>query len=166
MSYATSGYMNINNCGIRGEGFKAALRGTIGQIIIQVAPIDPNLKPKDNDFILYSGKSVKFNGALCPKRLKLWRDAVNDFEYVFMAKAKNPLETKSIIEKLAYIRPAGEKYTNTRSIAPSNNPEDYLSARLLLTEIITGKKMEGVMIQGRSEDFTNAAVGDEVVGFD
>ena len=166
MTYSSMGVLELNNCGIRGEGFKASRRGTIGNIIDISKLIDPNSKPMDDRYVFYSGKSVDFKGALCPKRLKLWRDAVNDFEYVIIAKAKNPLETKAIVEKVTFIVPAGGKSTKTMSLAHSNNPEDYLSARLLLAEIATGKKIEGVSIQGYSKDFSNATVGDQVVGFD
>ena len=167
MTYSTSGNMRINNCGIRSEGFRGARRGTVGNIIYKLTPQDPNgLVDKEDAYVLYNGNTIGFNGGICSKRIKLWRDAVNDFEFIKLAKAKNADETNAIINKMTFIGPVGDDYKNSASFCPNNNPEDYSSARILLYNIALGKKTEGFTIQGRSKQYSIASSADRITGYD
>jgi hypothetical protein len=168
MSYGTQGgELARNGCGDRGEGFRGARRGTVGHIVykLDLRSVAIGEKPTD-EFVMYAGTPLGFDGVVCSKRVKSWRSAVNDYEYFALAQAKNAVAAQSVVEKMTLIGPTGGQYGKTASLGSSNNPEDYLAARLALAGIATGKALPGSEIRGRSKDFTPASAADKITGYD
>ena len=166
----------INQCIYRGETFRAARRGTEGNVYfcMNLKNGDPsNLGNGDDkfdsydEFLLYDGTKVGFDGALAGRRVKLWRDAVNDFDYVAQAKAKDPVATQAVVERMTLVAAlGGQNHGKVASISSNNNPESYLAARRALADIIAGKKVDAKTIPGRSKEFMPASESDKITNYD
>jgi hypothetical protein len=168
MNYTGPGKdLERNNCADRGEGYRAARRGVDGVDIYKVDlnAGNPNSYP-DSEFTLYCGASVNFDGALCSKRLKHWRSAVNDYEYYTLARKKNAEAADEIVHQMTAAGSAGSKNQNIFSIYPTNNPEDFLASRLALAGIALGQKLAGSQISGRSKDYSPCSAEDHITGYD
>lgn len=157
-----------------GEGFRAARIGLSGRYLFKLGleSADPNNVEEGSyeSNCLYSGKSVGFPGALPSHRLKLWRRAVNDYDYITLARNKNITATDMIIKQMTRVGPATDpKYrqqSNSRGYWFTNNVEDLQAARTALANIITGGKMAGTAIRGFSEHFTPCGAVDQIIGYD
>jgi hypothetical protein len=156
-----------NNCADRCEGFRAARRGVDGTDFykLDLNAGDPNALPP-SEYLIYCGASVGFDGALCSKRLKHWRSAVNDYEYFALAKKKDAAAADAIIQKMTAPGSSGAKNQNASSIFPTNNPEDFLAARLGLAGIAVGEKLESEPIKGRSKDYSPCSAEDHITDYD
>jgi len=152
-----------------GEGFLAARLGIEGRVIFRVGlqTADPNNQEagsyKDNTF--YNGQSMGFNGALPPHRLKLWRDAVNDFDYITAAMKIDSAATTEIIDAMTRKDRMSEN-SLIQAFWFTNNVEDIAAAKAKLAEIITGQKVTGMEIKGFSEKFTPCGSEDQIVNYD
>ena len=172
MEYSTSGSSNgigFHYGQFAGEGFRSARIGIVGRILFKLGLSSGNpLQIGDSDEnTFYSGTSMEFDGALPSHRLKLWRNAVNDFDYITAAKKINEAATKEIIDKMTAIGPtASPKYrgrSNARAFWFTNNVEDILRAKIKFAEIITGKKYPMGEIEGFSEKYTPCGSADQIV---
>lgn len=134
-----------------------------------VIPLDGSVAGLNSydEFLLYDGTKVGFDGALAGRRVKLWRDSINDFDYVAQARAKDPLATRAVIERMTFVAAlGGENHAKVASIASNNNPESYLAARRALADIIAGRKVDAQAIPGRSKDFMPASENDKITNYD
>ncbi|MFQ5583730.1 MAG: hypothetical protein ACE5GL_04780 [Calditrichia bacterium] len=157
-----------------GEGFLAARVAIVGRVLFRLGlkTADPNNQEagsyKGNTF--YNGMSMGFSGALPSHRLKLWRNSVNDYDYILLARGKDEQGVKDILNKMVKIGPTpSRKYrkkTNPMHFWFNNNVEDILRARLKLVEIITGQKITAEEIEGFSDDYTPCGSEDRIVGYD
>ncbi len=157
-----------------GEGFIAARMGLQGRVIFKLGmrTSDPNHQ-KSSSYegnVFYTGQNLGFLGALASHRVKLWRNAVNDFDYIRLAEQKDPEATREILKRMVKIGPAkSTKYrrrSHSRDFWFTNNVEDILAARIRLAEIITGHHIADVKIKGFSERFTPCGAGERIVGYD
>ena len=177
MNYSTTGTseaIGLHYGFFAGEGYKSARIGIEGRILYKLGlnSANPNKQEtssyKGNTF--YNGMSLGFKGALPSHRLKLWRNAVNDFDYIALAKIKDKEATKEIINKMVKIGPSSSRKKNpaNRSMAFwfNNNVEDILIAKLKMAEIITGQNISDTHIRGFSEDYTPCGSADKIVGYD
>lgn len=157
-----------------GEGFLAARMGLEGKVIFKVGlnTADPN-KQEPGSYAgntFYSGLAMGFEGALPTHRLKLWRNAVNDFEYITLAKQIDEAATDEIIEGVVSIGASpSDKYKKDklpREFFFTNNVEDIVRAKAKLAGIITGQQIAGMEIEGYSERYNPCGSPDQIVDFD
>ncbi|HTL51904.1 MAG TPA: hypothetical protein VL860_04925, partial [Planctomycetota bacterium] len=62
-----------------------------------------------DDCTLYSGKDLGFYGALASRRVKLWRDAVNDYDLLLAARRKDPKALDSLFAQVLKVGPAADE---------------------------------------------------------
>jgi hypothetical protein len=173
MAYGTAGSsfaIGFHYGQFAGEGFKAARIGTSGKIMYKLGLDSPiNIKKSDHS-TFYSGSSMGFEGALPSHRLKQWRNAVNDFDYIMAAMKVNGAAATKIVEQMTKIGPsAAQKYrerSNARGFWFTNNVEDIVRAKLLLAGIITGEEFPEMEIEGFSQKFSPCGSEDQIVGYD
>ncbi len=177
MTYSTAGTASplAGHYGnFAGEGFIAARMGLQGRVIFKLGmrTSDPNHQ-KSSSYegnVFYSGQGMGFQGALPSHRVKLWRNAVNDYDYLRLARQKAPEATRQILNHMVKIGPAkSSKYrkrSHSRDFWFNNNVEDILAARIRLAEIITGKCITDVKIHGFNERFTPCGAMERIVGYD
>ena len=111
MTYNTAGTkeeISGNYTKFAGLGYVSSRMGVVGIINYRLglAQADPNDVPKR--CLMYNGKSMGFDGILASRRLKIWGNAVNDFDYITAAKKKNSAKT-DLLNYLSY-NPASTKY--------------------------------------------------------
>jgi hypothetical protein len=171
MVYGTAGELDLNQHfgQFSAECIRMAYMGLVGKIIYKVDIQDP-MGP-DTDFILYNGKSsLGFDGALASRRLKLWRDSVNTYDYIVAARKKNPAATDALVAKMVRLGfSSDEKYrtdSKSRGYWLSNNVEDYKTFRMKLAEIATGAKLGAGELAGFSDTFAPCGSADKIVGYD
>ena len=151
------------------ECIRMAYMGLVGKIIYKVSVQDP-MGPS-TDFVLYNGRSsLGFDGALASRRLKLWRDSVNLYDYIVSARAKDAKATDALLAKMVRVGlSSDDKYRvqcKTRGFWLSNNVEDYGTFKLKLAEIATGTKLGAGELAGFSDKFTPCGSPDRIVGYD
>jgi hypothetical protein len=175
MEYSTSGSryaIGLHYGEFAGEGFRSARMGISGRIIYKLGldSANPLKVDESDDNTFYSSISMGFEGALSSHRLKLWRNAVNDFDYITAAKKINETATMDIINKVTKVgSTASPKYrerSNARAFWFTNNVEDILRTKIKLAEIITGKKYSAMEIEGFSDKYTPCGSADQIVGYD
>lgn len=153
-----------------GLGWRMARIGVVGYIVYKIGLDQGNPEGAKKDYILYSGRGLGFAGALCCRRLKLWRDAVNDFDTLEAAKRKDPAAAAALLEQMVKVGPSSSPdyrtQTKSRGYWTSNNVEDYLRAKLKLAEIITGARLGGGELEGFSDRYTPCGSADAIVGYD
>jgi hypothetical protein len=168
MTYTGTGSNEIASSYMRfqGGGFVNARIGLVGQIIFEMglSAADPNKQTGGSydSCCMYNGSTMGFEGALPTHRLKLWRNAVNDFDYIMAAKAKNTAAVKAIINKMT----ATDKKGATLNFIFTNNVEDLIAARAKLAEIITGQKTLDIEINGFSDKYNGTSVKDTITNYD
>jgi len=139
--------------------------GLVGQIIFEMGLSggDPNTQGGASyGCCMYNGSTLGFEGALPTHRLKLWRNGVNDFDYITAAKAKNAAAVKAVINKMTAI----DKKGTTLNFVFTNNVEDLIVARAKLAEIITGQKTIDIEINGFSDKYNGTSVKDTITNYD
>lgn len=173
MAYGTAGSsfaIGFHYGNFAGEGFKAARIGNSGKIMYKLG-LDSPLKIREtDDDTFYSGSSMGFEGALPSHRLKLWRNAVNDFDYIMAAMQVDKAATTSIIKQMTKIGPSPNleyrERSNPRAFWFTNNVEDIVRAKRKLAAIITGTDLPEIEIAGFSEKFNPCGSEDRIVGYD
>ena len=173
MAYGTAGSsfaMGFHYGEFAGEGFKAARIGSSGKIMYKLGLDSPLKIGENDDDTFYSGSSIGFEGALPSHRLKLWRNAVNDFDYIMAALQVNKAAATDIINDMTKIGPSqNSEYrerSNARAFWFTNNVEDIVRAKLKLAEIITGARFPEIDIEGFSNKFNPCGSEDRIVGYD
>lgn len=152
-----------------GEGFKCARLGIVGRVIYKLGVADP-ANPTSH-YIMYNGAGMGFEGGLASHRLKLWRNAVNDFDYIAAARKKDQAAAEAIVNRMTKTGKNANKKYRERSDSIgfwfTNNVEDITAAKAKLAEIITGRKVpEGMKIEGFSSRFSPCGTADKIVGYD
>lgn len=166
----------VNQCAYRGETYRAAQRGIVGNVYFKFdiscgnpASLGAEGKAASySEFMLYDGTKVGYDGALAARRTKLWRDSINDFDYIAQARAKDPAATQAVVERMTVIGQLGGKtHAAAASISANNNPEAYLAAKIALADIIAGKKVDAAKtIPARSKDYQPSSEGDKITNYD
>lgn len=148
--------------------WKLAVMGIEGRAFYKMGADDPN-KLSTTAF-LYRGTSMGHKGVLLSRRMKLWRDSVNDFELIRMAREKDPSAAKEVLEKMVRMGlSANLKYrerSKSKGFWFTNNVEDIQRARAALAKIISGRDYRLGEIEGFSKKFTPCGSPDQIVGYD
>ncbi|MCZ7644223.1 MAG: hypothetical protein M5U26_02900 [Planctomycetota bacterium] len=153
--------------GPAGECWKHAYLGIEGRVIYKDGMCAP--ANVDTDCILYSGLELGFTGTLASRRVKIFRNSVNDYDYLVQGRKKDASAVEALLEKLIKIGPASnEKYrndSNTISVYFTNNVEDFLQAKLSAAAIVTGKDY-GAKLEGFSKAYSPNGAQDHITGYD
>jgi hypothetical protein len=146
--------------------------GIVGLVVYKLGMENPNSpgKNKDFDYILYNGKeSIGFDGAIPSRRLKLWRDSVNIYDYIAAARVKNAGAVDTLLNKMVKIGLNADpnyREVKCRGFWVSNNVEDYNTFKMSLAELITGAKLGAGKLEGFSKKYTPCGSADKTVDFD
>src|SRR6185369_16572433 len=99
--YAGAGVEAIHGGEFAGLAWTARRLGIEGRVVYQAGYDDPAAPEGDATF--YSGKPLGFAGVLASRRVKLWRDAVNDFELVALADRTNPKAAAALVNRVTTV---------------------------------------------------------------
>jgi len=143
--------------------------GIEGRMIYHAGYLDPNGVMGDGSF--YSGKSVGFQGVLASRRIKLWRDAVNDYDLLLLANRSNPKATTALIDRVTAIGPASDPLYRAQSKTietyVTNNVEDLLRARRVTAALALGQPPDPALaLEGANGLFAPVGRVDGITGFD
>ncbi len=177
--YTTSGMTDIGGSHVQfqGFGYLAARVGISAWVLynLNLANGNPNCFPEspgERYGILWNGASMGFEGALPAHRLKLWRNAANDFDYLQLAMKKDPAAAKAVVDAMTGVaacnHPDCRKFNvSYRAFYFTNNAEDLTRAKAKLAAIIAGKVAANLgAIEGPSREFTRPEGVDGITGYD
>ena len=153
------------------ECIKLARIGIVGRIVYKVDIGAGNPNGASKDYALYNGKmSLGFSGALASRRLKLWRDSVNTYDYIAAARKNNAAAVDALLEKMVRVGLSSDRQyreqSKSRGYWINNNVEDYDTFKLKLAEIATGTKLGAGELAGFSDTFTSCGSADKIAGYD
>ena len=121
------------------------------------------------DGALYSGRGLGFTGALPSRRVKLWRDAVNDYDLIALARKADAAATTALVDKMTQAGLSSDPnyriHSRTVETYVTNNVEDLLKARRLAAAIAAGEKPP-TTLEGFSPRYNPTGSPDTIVGFD
>jgi hypothetical protein len=173
MVYGTAGERDLDQHygQFSAECIRLAYLGLVGKIIYKADIKAGDVNGPTSDYVLYNGKSsLGFDGALASRRLKLWRDSVNTYDYIVAARKKDAAATDALLAKMVRIGlSSDDQYriqSKSRGYWLNNNVEDYTTFRLKLAEIATGAKLGAAELAGFSDKFTPCGSADKIVGYD
>jgi hypothetical protein len=174
MVYTTPGATDLDQHfgQFSGITIRLARMGIVGLVVYKIGMVDPNSpgKGKDFDYFLYNGKdSIGFEGAIPSRRLKLWRDSVNIYDYIAAARVKNAGAVDTLLNKMVKIGLNADpnyREVKCRGFWVSNNVEDYNTFKMNLAELITGAKLGAGKLEGFSKKYTPCGSADKTVDFD
>ena len=173
MVYGTSGEGTLQQHygQFAGICLRLARMGAVGLVIYKVDLAAGNPNGASRDYVLYHGKSsLGFDGALASRRLKLWRDSVNLYDYLVAARKKSSAAADVLLDRMVRVGLSSDQAYRTQSKSrgywASNNVEDYPVFKLKLAEIATGTKLGAGELKGFSEVFTACGSADKIVGYD
>lgn len=173
MVYGTSGDSALDRHfgQFAGDCIRWARMGIVGRVVYKVDIASGNPNAASRDYVLYNGKSsLGFNGALASRRLKLWRDSVNLFDYITAARQKDVAAVNELLTRMVRVGPSADpqyrQQSGSRGFWINNNVEDYATFKRKLAEIITGDKHGAGELQGFSNRFTPCGSPDKIVGYD
>jgi hypothetical protein len=165
--YTGSGVSSTHGGEFSGLAWIAHRLGIEGRMIYHAGYLDP--ATVSGDGALYSGRGLGFTGVLASRRVKLWRDAVNDYDLIALARKTDAAATAALVDKMT--RPGLSSDPNYRARSRTvetyvtNNVEDLLRARRLAAAIAAGEKPP-TTLEGFSPRYTPAGSIDSIVGFD
>ena len=152
-----------------GLAWTARRLGIDGRVIYQAGYGDPAMPGEDGAF--YSGKTLGFAGVLASRRVKLWRDAVNDYDLLALADRSNPKGTAALIGRVTSNGPSSDPDYRAKSKSVetfvTNNVEDLLRARRIAAALAAGQPpTPGVTLEGSSSRYTPVGTADRITGID
>lgn len=176
INYSTSGSasgIGGHHAQFAGEGFRAFRMGLDGRVIFKLGLIhgDPARVSADpyRGSSIYKGQFLGYSGALPSRRLKLWRRAVNDYEYLKLAEKIDPIAVKKLLDLMVTTGESHDsKYaerSNLQGFWLNNNVEDYVRAKAILAAIISGQKVDR-NLEGSSNQYIPCISGDRIGGYD
>ena len=139
--YSGSGVSAAHGGEFSGLAWIAHRLGVEGRMVYHAGYLDP--ANVSGDGTLYNGRGLGFTGVLASRRVKLWRDAVNDYDLIALARKADAAATTALLEKVT--RPglsSDPSYrANSRTVETyvTNNVEDLLRARRLAAAIAAGR---------------------------
>jgi hypothetical protein len=151
--YWESAYYNDNQNG-QGDTNVFAQAKTIGPAPTKdsVLGMTSSVYTNGDGVLFYPGKDLKFptysygvDGPIASLRLKHWRRGIQDFDYLNLANAINPVKVAALVNQLVptvlwEVGAADSTETWQRcDIGWDQNPDDWESARKALADIIEGK---------------------------
>ena len=165
--YSGSGVSAAHGGEFSGLAWIAHRLGVEGRMVYHAGYLDP--ANVSGDGTLYNGRGLGFTGVLASRRVKLWRDAVNDYDLIALARKADAAATTALLEKVT--RPglsSDPSYrANSRTVETyvTNNVEDLLRARRLAAAIAAGEKPP-TTLEGFSPRYAPAGSADTIAGFD
>ncbi|MBN1810056.1 MAG: hypothetical protein JW909_13395 [Planctomycetes bacterium] len=171
--YGTSGYdtnsLAVHSGAFSGLAWKHAAMGIEGRVFYKTSPGTGDPEGTTDHFVLYNGKGLGFKGVLASRRLKLWRDSVNDYEYLAMARKKNRQATEKLLSQMVRMGPATDREyrgkSDSRGFWFTNNVEDVARARMILNDIIKGTKSD-TKLEGWGKEYAPCGEVDMITGYD
>src|SRR6185295_11217555 len=124
--------------------------------IYQAGYLDPN--DTTREATLYVAKELGFVGVLASRRVKLWRDAVNDYDLLVLASRSNPKGTAALIDRVTITGPSSNPQyrlqSKTIETYVTNNVEDLLRARRIAAALATGQQPgPGLALEGSNSRY-------------
>jgi len=165
--YSGSGLSATHGGEFTGLAWIAQRIGVEGRMVYHAGYLDP--VKVSGDGALYDGRGLGFTGVLASRRVKLWRDAVNDYDLIGLARKADAAATTALLEKMT--RPGLSSDPNYRlqsrtvETYVTNNVEDLLKARRLAAAIAAGEKPP-TTLEGFSPRYNPAGSPDTIVGSD
>jgi hypothetical protein len=152
-----------------GLAWTARRLGIDGRVVYQAGYEDPATPEGDGAF--YSGKALGFAGVLASRRVKLWRDAVNDYELLGLADRANPKATAALIGRVTTTGPSSDPDYRAKSKSVetfvTNNVEDLLRARRLAAALAAGQPLApGLTLEGASSKYVPVGTADRIAGLE
>ena len=166
--YSGSGVRAPHGGEFSGLSWIAQRLGLEGRMIYHAGYLDP--AQVSGEGTLYSGRGLGFTGVLASRRVKLWRDAVNDYDLIALARKADAAATTALVDKVT--RPGLSSDPNYRANSRTvetyvtNNVEDLLRARRLVSSIASGQRPALTEIEGFSTRYAPAGATDTIAGFD
>ena len=165
--YSGSGVGAAHGGEFSGLSWIAHRLGVEGRMIYHAGYLDP--ANVSGDGTLYNGRSLGFTGVLASRRVKLWRDAVNDYDLIALARKADAAATTALLEKVTRpglsSDPSYRANSRTLETYVTNNVEDLLRARRLAAAIAAGEKPP-TTLEGFSPRYAPAGSADTIAGFD
>ena len=165
--YSGSGVTAVHGGEFTGLAWIAHRLGPEGRMSYHAAYLDPTRVSGDGS--LYNGRGLGFTGVLASRRVKLWRDAVNDYDLIALARRSSAAATRTLLEKVTRPRlssdPSYRARSQTVETYVTNNVEDLLRARRLAAAIAS-RQPASVTVEGFSSRYTPAGEPDTITGFD
>jgi hypothetical protein len=161
--YSGSGVGAAHGGEFSGLAWIAHRLGVEGRMVYHAGYLDP--ANVTGDGTLYNGRGLGFTGVLASRRVKLWRDAVNDYDLIALARKADAAATTALLEKVT--RPGLSSdlsyRANSRTIETfvTNNVEDLPRARRLAAAIAAGEKPP-TTLEGFSPRYAPAGSADTI----
>jgi hypothetical protein len=167
--YAGSGIGVTHGGGFAGLAWVARRLGIEGRLVFQAGYLDPN--DSTGEGTLYVAKGLSFVGVLASRRIKLWRDAVNDYDLLVLASRSNPKGTAALIDRVTMTGPASDPQYRVRSKTietyVTNNVEDLLRARRIAAALAGGQTPgPGLALEGSTSRYNAVATPNSAAGLD
>jgi hypothetical protein len=167
--YAGSGVGATHGGGFAGLAWVARRLGIEGRVVFQAGYLDPN--DATDEGTLYVAKGLRFAGVLASRRIKLWRDAVNDYDLLVLASRSNPKGTAALIDRITTTGPASDPQYRVRSKTietyVTNNVEDLLRARRMAAALAAGQQPgPGLALEGSNSKYNPVGTGGRPAPFD
>ena len=165
--YTGSGVSATHGGEFSGLAWIAHRLGVEGRMLYHAGYLDPANVSGDGTF--YDGRGLGFTGILASRRVKLWRDAVNDYDLIALARKADGAATTALLEKVTRpglsSDPSYRARSRTVETYVTNNVEDLLRARRLAAAIAAGEKPP-TTLEGFSPRYAPAGSADTIAGFD
>lgn len=150
-----------------GLAWTARRLGIDGRVVYRAGYEDPAMPEGDGAF--YSGKALGFAGVLASRRVKLWRDAVNDYDLLALANGTNPKGTAALIGRVTSNGPSSNPIYRAKSKSVetfvTNNVEDLLRARRIAAALAAGQPpTPGLTLEGSSRRYIAVGAADRIAG--
>ncbi|HTL51903.1 MAG TPA: hypothetical protein VL860_04920, partial [Planctomycetota bacterium] len=168
-SYGGAGQAVTHGGSFVGVGWISFKLGMEGRVVYHSAFMPPT--KVDGDCTLYAGTDLGFAGALGSRRIKLWRDAVNDYDLLLAAKRKDAKALDKLFSQVLMTGPASDPMYRTESKTIetyfTNNVEDVVKARSIAVRIATGAAATAdPALEGFTKAYTASGAADTIVGYD
>jgi len=92
--YTGSGSQVTHRGEFAGLAWTARRLGIEGRVVFHAGYLDPATATGEGTF--YDARKLGFVGVLASRRVKLWRDAVNDYDLLVLASRRNPKGTAAL----------------------------------------------------------------------
>ena len=166
--YTGSGSQVTHGAEFAGLAWTARRLGVEGRVVFHAAYLDPATATSDTTFFVARG--LGFSGVLASRRIKLWRDAVNDYDLLALASRRDPKGTAALIERVTTIGPASDPQyrlqSKTVETYATSNVEDLMRARRIAAALAVGQTPgAGVALEGPNSRYKPVGTADTITGF-
>jgi hypothetical protein len=165
--YTGSGAQVTHGAEFAGLPWTAWRLGIDGRVVFHAGYVDPN--DPTGEATLYTAKGLRFPGVLASRRVKLWRDAVNDYDLLVLAARSNAKGTAALVDRMTTTGPSSDPQYRRRSKTIetyiTNNVEDLLRARRLAAALAAGRPPDaGLALEGSNRRYKAVGSSDSLTG--